>query len=48
MVEVAADASGVPVEPGARRPYDLRHPELNGPSMAVGAVAPLVASPDLV
>ncbi len=48
MVEIATDAGGVPIEADARRPYDLRHPELNGPSMAVGAVTAPSASPALV
>jgi len=48
LVEVLSEFGGVPIEPGARRPYDLSHPELNGPSMAVGAVAVPTAAPALV
>ena len=47
-VEILSKFGGVPIEPGARRPYDLSHPELNGPSMADGAVAVPSAAPALV
>lgn len=38
VVEVLSDRDGTPVDAGARRPYDLLHPEVGGPSLAVGAV----------
>ena len=48
MVEVTTDAGGVPIDEGVVRPYDLRHPEPNGPSMAVGTLVPASAVAALV